>query len=88
MIAVKVRLQKEILMINELISKARQEGKYCIQLNCNEYSAATESLLKKAGYKVEYDFISWAHLCIAIEENEKNLEKVAKDSGVKILRVQ
>lgn len=83
--ATKVRLQTEIPMINELIEKARKEGKFCVAININDYSRSTEALLKKAGYRVEYDYISWSHL---IDENEKELMKIAKDAGVKILEVQ
>ena len=83
--ATKVILQKEIPMINELIAKARDEGKFCVAININDYSRSTEVLLKKAGYKVEYDYISWAHLGVSIDENEKELMNIAKDAGVKLL---
>ena len=85
---IKVRLQKEIPMINELIEKARKDGKCCATININDYSRSTEKLLEKAGYKVEYGHISWAHLAVSIDEKEKELMKIAKDAGVKILEVQ
>ena len=56
--------------------------------NINDYSFATQAMLRKAGYEVEYDCISWIHLYRAIEENEKELMKVAKDAGVEIIEVQ
>ena len=86
--ATKVRLQTEIPMINELIEKASEEGKFCVAININDYSRSTEALLKKAGYRVEYDYISWAHLAGSIDENEKELMEIAKDVGVKLLEVQ
>ena len=86
--ATKVRLQEEIPMINKLIEKASEEGKFCVPININDYSRSTEALLKKAGYEVEYDHISWAHLSEAIDENEKELMEIAKKAKVKILEVQ
>lgn len=86
--ATKVRLQTEIPMINELIEKAREEGNFCVPININDYSRSTEALIKKSGYEVEYNQISWAHLGVAIDKNEKELMKIAKDAGVKILEVQ
>ena len=75
----KARLQKDIPMINELIKNARENGKY---------SQAARTMLEKAGYKVEYNCISWAHLLVEIEKNEKELMKIAKDAGVEIVDVQ
>ena len=86
--ATKVRLQVEIAMINELIEKATLDGKFCVEINVNDYSRATEKLLKKAGYEVEYNLISWAHLAVKLDDNERELMKVAKDAGVKIFEVQ
>lgn len=84
----KVILQKEIPMINELIENASKDGEFCVSINSNDYSCSTRVLLKKAGYKVEYGLISWAHLGVAIDENEKELMKIAKDAGVEIVEVQ
>lgn len=86
--ATKAILQKEIPMINELIEKACEEGKFCVPININDYSSATQALLKKAGYEVEYNQISWAHLGVAIDKNEKELMSIAKEAGVKLFEVQ
>lgn len=85
---IKVRLQAEIPKLNELIKKASEEGKFCVAININDYSESTRVLLKKAGYEVKYDYISWAHLGVKIDENECELMEVAKDAGVKIFEVQ
>ncbi len=84
----KVILQKEIPMINELIEKASEDGKFYVSINFNDYSHSTRILLRKAGYKVEYSSISWSHLSVAIDENEKELMQIAKDAGVEIVEVQ
>ena len=86
--ATKALLQKEIPRINELIKNAREKGELIAKININDYSFATQAMLRKAGYEVEYDCISWIHLYRAIEENEKELMKVAKDAGVEIIEVQ
>ena len=86
--ATKALLKKEIPMINELIKNAREKGELIAKININDYSLATQAMLRKAGYEVEYDCISWIHLYRAIEENEKELMKVAKDAGVEIIEVQ
>ena len=86
--ATKALLQKEIPMINELIKNAREKGELIVKININDYSFATQAMLKKAGYEVEYDCISWIHLYRAIEESEKELMKVAKDAEVEIVEVQ
>ena len=81
---IKERLQAEIPKLNELIKKASEEGKFCVVININDYSESTRVLLKKAGYKVEYDYISWAHLGVKIDENECDLMEIAEDAGFKI----
>lgn len=86
--ATKVILQKEIAMINQLIEKAGEDGEFHVTINVNDYSLSTKVLLKKAGYTVDYDMISWAHLGIAIDKNEKELMKIARETGVKIIEVQ
>lgn len=84
----KVILQKEIPKINELIENASKDGKFCVLIKGSDYSYSTRVLLKKAGYEVEYNSISWAHLGEAIDKNEKELMKIAKDAGVEIIEVQ
>lgn len=86
--AIKVRLQTEVPIINELIKKAIEDGKFSVEIDINDYSRSTEVLLKKAGYEVKYNEISWAHIGVTIDENEKEVMKIAKDAGVKILEVQ
>lgn len=81
-------LKKEVPMINELISKAAEEGKFCIPININDYSPSVQALLEKAGYEVEYNYISWAHWGVEIDHNEKELMQIAKEAGVEILNVQ
>ncbi len=85
---VKTILQKEIPMINMLIEEAKNEGRFTVPINVNDYSSSTQTLLKKAGYNVEYDYISLAHVAGAFERNEKELMKIAKEAGVSILDVQ
>ena len=84
----KARLQKDIPMINELIKNARENGKCYVTININDYSQAARTMLEKAGYEVEHNSISWAHLMVEIEKNEKELMKIAKDAGVEIVDVQ
>ena len=83
--AIKARLKKEIPMINELIEKASQEGDFNVPINVNEYSNSARILLEKAGYDVNYNEISWAHLGGEMDRNEKELKKIAEAAGVKIL---
>lgn len=84
----KVKLQKEILMINQLITEAKEKGEFCVKININEYSLATRTLLEKAGYEVEYDFISWSAQGIAISKNEDEVVELAKEANVEIIEVQ
>jgi hypothetical protein len=84
----KALLKKEIPIINKLIEDASEAGKFCVPIGDNECSYATELLLKKAGYRVDNGFISWAHIAIATHKNENELMKVAKEAGVSILKVQ
>lgn len=81
-------LKKEIPMINELISKASEDGKFCVPININDYSPSVQALLRKAEYKVEYNSISWAHFGVEIDHNERELMQIAKEAGVEILKVQ
>lgn len=84
----KALLKKEIPMINKLIEDASEEGKFCVPININDYSYATQLLLEKAGYRVEYSYISWSHIAIATHKNERKLMRVAKEAGVSVLKVQ
>lgn len=81
-------LKKEVPMINELISKASEDRKFYVPININDYSPSVQALLKKAGYKVEYNSISWAHIGVEIDNNERELMKIAEEAGVEILKVQ
>lgn len=84
---IKARLQKEIPMINKLIEEAKNEGKFTVPINVNDYSSSTRDLLEKEGYKVEFDYISWAHMAGVLDRNEKELMKIVAEAGVSILEV-
>lgn len=84
---IKARLQKEIPMINKLIEEAKNEGKFTVPINVNDYSSSTRALLEKEGYKVEFDYISWAHMAGVLDRNEKELMKIVAEAGVSILEV-
>ncbi len=82
------RLRKEIPMINQLIERAVDDGKFSVPININDYSRCTEALLEKAGYRIEYSYISWSHWGVEIDKNEKELMKLADEAGVKVISVQ
>ena len=86
--SMKVKLRDEISMINELIEKASDDGKFSIAIDVNDYSHLTEVLLEMAGYKIEYDSISWAHWVPKNVEDEKKSAKVLEKIGIKVLPVQ
>ena len=84
---IKAQMEKEIKKINSLIIKAKEKGEFFITLNVNEYSRATETLLKKAGYEICYDKISWAKKAIELEANEKEILKIAREAGIEVVDV-
>ena len=80
----KVKLQEEIPKINRLITDAKGNGEFCVKINVNEYSFATRTLLEKAGYEVEDNFISWSAQGVAISKNEDEVIELAKEANVEV----
>lgn len=91
---IKAILQKEIPPINNALKKAMDNGAIRVYYDGN-ISQPTVKMLTKAGYVVEHwnvcsvkTEISWVSLYNEFSDNDSEVEKLAKEIDIEIVKMQ